>query len=296
MNDKNAKFAVEYFKTANKTFEFSAGYNFAKIKTDDNKRYYFYSEHKNLKLLGLASQIKAQVNKKVDKSIIQIFLPLLYIENSHVYDVQINKNTAFEYDINNAFSHWLYLLWVSKETFNKMLDIKRKYNFNVNQSIGMALLGEKIVAKYTHGKPLHKEIVLNPLRPCFYLLRYLTIYTLKRTLALEAYDKRIAYYVDAIHVTEKLNISMLAKAYDFNAYETLESLENKAQKYYNKSFSEAFGIDKERIANILYNRDCKTSFFSFKEKEISNVNIVKYELTNKNILQFERENELVTYK
>lgn len=177
-----------------------------------------------------------------------------------------------------------------------MLDIKRKYNFNINQSIGMSLLGEKIVAKYKHGKPDSKEIVLNPFRPCFYLLRYLTITTLKRTLAIEAHNERIAYYVDAIHLTKKFDVTMLAKAYDFNAYETLENLENKAQKYYKKSLLEAFGIDKERIINILYNRDYKTSFFSFKEKQIQDVSIKRQELTNKKMLEFRRENELIIYK
>ena len=41
--DNEAKLAVSYFKTANKSFEFIASYNFSKIKTDDNKKYFFYT-------------------------------------------------------------------------------------------------------------------------------------------------------------------------------------------------------------------------------------------------------------
>jgi len=293
--DNEAKLVVEFFKTTNESFEFSASYNFSKIKTNDNKKYYFYSEHKNLKLLGLSSQIKSEVSKKVNKSSIQIFLPLLHSENSHVYNIEPTK-TAWEYDLNSAFTHWLHLLWVSEKLYYKMLDIKRKFNFNINQSIGMALLGEKIIAKYKHGKPSEREIVLNPLRPCFYLLRFLTIATLKRVLAIEAKKTRIAYYVDAIILTEKANLLTLESSYNFQAFETLQELETKSLKYYNNSIFKSFGIDIERMISILYKRDYKTPYFTFKERQIDDVTLKRQELTNKKVLEFRRDNELITYK
>jgi hypothetical protein len=293
--DTEAKLAVEYFKTANESFSFQASYNFSKITTETNEKYYFHLEHKNLKLLGLSSQIKSEVSKKVDKSVIQIFLPLLHSENSHVYDTKPTK-TAWEYDLNTAYTHWLHLLWVSEKLYYKMLDIKRKFNFNINQSIGMALLGEKIIAKYRHGKPSEREVILNPLRPCFYLLRYLTITTLKRVLAIEAKKIRIAYYVDAIILTEKANKLAIESSYNFQAFEVLQELETKSLKYYNNSIFKSFGIDIERVTSILYNRNYENQYFTFKERQINDVNIYRHEFTNKKVLEFRRENELITYK
>ncbi len=294
-NDKTAKEAVNYFRSNNVTFRFSAGFNFSKIETEAKERYFFYSEHKNLKLLGLTSSLKSEIAKKVDKQAISQYITWLSVENSHVYNTT-PQLTAWEYDLNAAFTHWLRLLWISESLYLKMIDIKAKYGFNINQSIGMALLGEKIIAKYKHGKPYDKEIILNPLRPCFYLIRYLTITTMKRVLEVEARKTRLAYYVDAMQVTQRLNPVALAKAYDWQALTVLENLEAKAQKYYNESIFKAFGIDKERIISILYTKPTNEPYFVVKERQLNNVILERQALTNKPMLQFSRGGEIIKYK
>lgn len=294
-NDKTAKEAVNYFRLENVTFRFSAGFNFSKIETEKKERFFFYSEHKNLKLLGLTSSLKSEISKKVDKQAISQYTTWLSVENSHVYNTT-PQLTAWEYDLNAAFTHWLRLLWISESLYSKMIDIKVKYGFNINQSIGMALLGEKIIAKYKHGKPYDKEIILNPLRPCFYLIRYLTITTMKRVLEVEARKNRLAYYVDAMQVTQRLNPVALAKAYDWQALTVLENLEAKAQKYYNESIFKSFGIDKERIVSILYTKPTNEPYFAVKERQLNNVILERQALTNKPMLQFSREGQLIVYK
>jgi len=170
-----------------------------------------------------------------------------------------------------------------------MIFIKNKFKFNINQSIGMALLGSKVVAKYRHGKAFEKETVLNPLRACFYLVRYLTITTLKRVLAIEAPKTRLAYYVDAMHLTEKVDAVRLASAYDWNASIVLEKLEEKAQKYYKSSLYEDFGIKIEQVYSLLYERPFLNPYFTFKMKEINNVITGRKEVTGNRFLYFTRD-------
>jgi len=127
------------------------------------------------------------------------------------------------------------------------------------------------------------------------LIRYLTITTIKRVLAVEAPKTRLAYYVDAMHLTQKLDTVALSSAYDWQALPVLEELEKKAQKYYNSSFYDDFGIKIDHVTSILYDRNPLNPYFTFKMKEINNVTTGRQELTNKPFLYFTRNGQPVKY-
>lgn len=283
--DMAAKQVVNQLKQSGESFEFSAGFSYSKIKSDKNYKYSFFQEVPNYQLLGLSNSIKKQVKSKI-KNIDNVKLLLNYcsVENSHVYK-PVPVISAWEYDLNHAYTTLLHKLFIDEKTYNKMLDYKYNKRFNINQSIGVALLGEKIITKYRHGKPFDKEIVFNPLRGIFYMLRFLIIDSIKKMLNDYFYKERIAYFVDALIIQSKENLADMQHYFTKSFVKSIISLRDKLKKYDN---IELFDMcDFESLDN---------SAFEFKIDYIRNMLYEKSEFNGKNILTFSRKNQILTYK